>query len=181
MENNRFISFNNSTVFYRVYGEGKTLVLIHGFAEDGNIWNGLSNQLKDNFRLIIPDIPGSGKSTILNNSQREVSIDDYAKVIFQILKKENSTTCTIIGHSMGGYITLAFANKYPDLLAGFGLFHSTAFADSEEKKQTRRKAIEFIKNNGAYAFLRTSIPSFSISSRCFSPAKRLGIEVLKNA
>lgn len=66
---------------------------------------------------------------------------------------------TLIGHSMGGYITLAFAEKYPALLNGFGLFHSTAYADSEEKKETRKKGIEFIKKNGAFAFLKTSIPN----------------------
>ncbi len=64
----------------------------------------------------------------------------------------------MIGHSMGGYITIAFAEKYPELLNGFGFFHSSAFTDDEEKKQIRLKAIEFIKKNGAEAFLKTSIP-----------------------
>jgi pimeloyl-ACP methyl ester carboxylesterase len=60
---------------------------------------------------------------------------------------------------MGGYITLAFAEKNPHLLTSFGLIHSTAFADNEEKKETRRKAINFIHQHGAYAFLKTSIPN----------------------
>ena len=65
----------------------------------------------------------------------------------------------MIGHSMGGYITLAFAEKYPELLSAFGLFHSTAFPDSEEKKINRRKSIEFIKEHGAFEFLRTTSPN----------------------
>lgn len=65
----------------------------------------------------------------------------------------------VIGHSMGGYVTLALAEKYPELLNGLGLFHSTAYADSEEKKTTRRKAIEFIQKYGAFDFLKTSIPN----------------------
>ncbi len=63
----------------------------------------------------------------------------------------------LIGHSMGGYITLAFAEKYPELVKAFGLFHSTAFADSEEKKETRRKGIKFIEQQGGYEFLKSSI------------------------
>ncbi|HEY0042602.1 MAG TPA: alpha/beta hydrolase, partial [Flavisolibacter sp.] len=62
----------------------------------------------------------------------------------------------LIGHSMGGYVTLAFAEKYPTALNAFGLFHSTAFADSEEKKETRRKGIAFIEEHGAYEFLKTA-------------------------
>ena len=68
-----------------------------------------------------------------------VSIEDYADCISALLVHENITNCTMLGHSMGGYITLAFAEKYPDLLDGFGLIHSTAFADSEEKKKTVKK------------------------------------------
>ena len=65
----------------------------------------------------------------------------------------------MIGHSMGGYIALAFAEKYPDTLNSFGLFHSTAFADSEEKKTIRCKGIKFIEQQGGYEFLKTSIPN----------------------
>ena len=69
----------------------------------------------------------------------------------------------MIGHSMGGYITLAFAEKYPEMLRAFGLFHSSAFADDEEKKETRRKAIKSIRENGPAAFFnreRTCIKRF---------------------
>jgi pimeloyl-ACP methyl ester carboxylesterase len=65
----------------------------------------------------------------------------------------------IIGHSMGGYITLALAAKYPDLLQGFGLFHSTAFADSDEKKTARRRSIEFMQTHGSDEFIRQSTPN----------------------
>ncbi len=158
MENIQSTKYNNSTIFYRVSGQGKTVVLLHGLGEDGNIWNDLAVELVENFKVITPDIPGSGKSGILNDEEKEVSIDDYAKVMVHILEKENITICTIIGHSMGGYITLAIAEKYPDILNGFGLFHSSAFADNGEKKQARLKSIEFLKTNDSAAFLKTSIP-----------------------
>jgi pimeloyl-ACP methyl ester carboxylesterase len=76
-----------------------------------------------------------------------------------LLQQEDISCCTMLGHSMGGYITLAFAEKYPGLLDGFGLIHSTAFADTEEKKQTRERGIAFIDQHGAHAFLKTSIPN----------------------
>ena len=65
----------------------------------------------------------------------------------------------LIGHSMGGYITLAFASRYPDYLSAIGLFHSSAFADSEDKKETRKKGIEFIRAHGAFEFLKNSTPN----------------------
>ena len=158
MESNQFIPFKNSTLFYRVSGQGKIVVLIHGFGEDGNVWKEIEAKLKTNFQVIIPDVPGSGKSTLLKNGDSEISIDDYAEAIVHILKNESVSKCTVIGHSMGGYITLAIAEKYPGILNGFGLFHSTAFADNEEKKQTRLKSIDFIQTHDALSFLKTSTP-----------------------
>ena len=167
MQKNQVIQYKNKSIHYRVIGKGRPIVLIHGFAEDGNIWKGLIKYLQNNFLLIVPDLPGSGKSEMLDGN---VSIEDYAEVIKTILDKElpkvsptggdlERAVASLIGHSMGGYITLAFAEKYPDLLNGFGLFHSSAFADDDEKKQTRQKAIDFIIAKGSHSFLRTSIPN----------------------
>jgi len=160
----KFIKYQNKNIHYRVSGKGKAVVLLHGFAEDGNIWNELAEELQNDLYVIVPDIPGSGQSEMLDGENiiptgRQVSIEDYAEVIKVILDKEIIAGCAIIGHSMGGYITLAFAKKYPEMLNRFGLFHSTAFSDDEAKKQNRLKAIDFIKANGAYAFLRTTIPN----------------------
>ncbi|MBC7888839.1 MAG: alpha/beta hydrolase [Ferruginibacter sp.] len=149
------ISYQKSTVSYRVTGEGKTVVLLHGFAEDSNIWDNQVAFLKNRFRIIIPDIPGSGHSQLIPNA----NIETYAEIIKLILDAEEAgRLVTLIGHSMGGYITLAFAEKYPQYLDSFGLFHSSAFADNEEKKQARAKSIDFINVNGSNAFLKTSIP-----------------------
>lgn len=135
-------------------------MLLHGFGEDGEIWSRQAEYLKEHFYLVIPDLPGSGTSMQLaaDSSQLAIGMDDYADVIKSILDEEKITGCTMLGHSLGGYITLAFAEKYPSSLSAFGLVHSSAFADSEEKKSARKKSIAFIKNNGAYEFLKTSIP-----------------------
>lgn len=150
------ITYQSSSIFYRSIGKGRPVVLLHGFGEDGEIWNHQVEYLKEHFHLIVPDLPGSGKSQVVSGDS-EVGMEDYAEVVKAILDEEKITECVMLGHSLGGYITLAFAEKYSSSLNAFGLVHSSAFADSEEKKAARRKSIEFIKNNGAYEFLKPSI------------------------
>lgn len=155
------ILFQNKKIFYRTEGKGKPVLLLHGFGEDGNIWNKQIKILKKNYCLIIPDLPGSGQSEMLDG---KCTMKNYAEVVKAIadeiiLKKENQNQFCLIGHSMGGYITLAFAEKYPETLNSFGLFHSSAFADDGQKITIRKKAIDFIRNNGTEAFLKTSIPN----------------------
>lgn len=112
--------------------------------------------LQSNYHLIIPDLPGSGASELIR--EEGTDIETYADCIRHILDEENISTCVMIGHSMGGYITLSFCEQFSDRLLAWGLFHSTAYADTEEKKLTRKKAIEFILQHGSGAFLQTSIP-----------------------
>ena len=165
------IIFKNKKIFYRAEGKGKIVMLLHGFAEDGNIWNYQFKKLKENFLVITPDLPGSGLSEMLEG---KIFIEDYADVVKAIadaeLINEKQNQFTLIGHSMGGYITLAFAEKYPELLNTFGLFHSTAYADDDAKKEIRRKGIEFIKNNGVDLFIKnTSANLFSEKTKKGKP------------
>ncbi len=141
---------------YHTYGSSPTLLLLHGFAEDSSVWDGQVKFLCDHFRLIVPDLPGTGNSPLID--KENVSLTDYADYIKAIIDKEKAEKFTMIGHSMGGYITLAFAEKYPDKLNAFFLFHSSAFADDAEKIATRRKGIAFIYENGPEAFLKATIP-----------------------
>lgn len=165
------VSFRNKKISYKVEGTGNPVILLHGFAEDGRIWNYQVENLKKNYRLIIPDLPGSGKSEMLEG---EVLLSDYAEAIKAIADEEidsaNEKQFTMIGHSMGGYITLAFAEKYPELLNGVGLFHSSSFADDEQKKEARRKGIDFIKKNGPELFLKNATPNlFSEKTKAEAP------------
>lgn len=162
MEEKSF-QYNGSTIYYRITGQGKPVIFLHGFGEDGTVWERQITALQNNYRLIIPDIPGSGKSEFMANA----NIETYAEIIKELVNIEHSQVSSngsdlkefsLIGHSMGGYIALAFAEKYPKYLNSLGLFHSSAFADVEEKKVTRKKAIEFIHEKGGAAFLKTSIP-----------------------
>lgn len=164
---NKEILFQNNKVFYRVIGTGKPVLLVHGFGEDGEVWQNQVAFLQDKFQLIIPDLPGSGRSSMdLSTNSGPWTMDRFAEMIKGIADQESLKTFTLIGHSMGGYITLAFAEKYPSYLNGFALFHSTGKADSEEKKEVRKKGIAFIREHGAFEFLKTSVPNlFSAISR----------------
>src|SRR5689334_5233536 len=128
---------NNAEIFYTVEGEGLPVVLLHGLPLNSNIWDQQVDFLKDRCKLIVPDIPGSGKSVFEKREPEAITIEYYASCIHALLQHENVNSCLMLGHSLGGYITLAYAEKYPEFLKGFGLIHSTAFADSEERKQMR--------------------------------------------
>lgn len=164
--------YNNATISYRKIGEGKVVVLLHGFGEDSTIFTKQISFLQNYCTLIVPDLPGSGKSEMLVNginlavtnneiipTNYQVQITDYANCIYALLEQEKIDSCIMLGHSMGGYITLAFAEKFANKLSAFGLIHSTAFADSEEKKNNRKKGIELVENYGAYSFLKNTINS----------------------
>jgi pimeloyl-ACP methyl ester carboxylesterase len=183
----------SSTVFYRTEGPGNTslptranlsaptrdteaaipLLLLHGFAEDGTIWNGQVEYLKKNHPILVPDLPGSGRSSLLSGP---TSMEELADAIKAVLDAEGVGQAVLIGHSMGGYIALAFAAKYPERLRACGLFHSTAYPDTEEKKAARRKGIDFIRKSGSAPFIRQSIPNlFSETSRKEHPRMVAGL------
>ena len=164
--------YKDATISYELTGNGlPVVVLLHGFGEDSGIWAEQINFLQNHCTLIIPDLPGTGSSSF-KDAQNASSIECYAAIIADLLKHENITSCVLLGHSMGGYITLAYAEKYTSTLKGFGLIHSTAFADSEEKKQTRQKGIAIMEEYGGYAFLKNTTPNlFSARYKMQYPEK----------
>lgn len=146
-------------IFCKRTGNGPSVLLIHGFGEDHRVWDGIAPELENQYSLIIPDLPGTGNSPAI----LDMSIEGLAEALLPLLPSE---PIAVIGHSMGGYIALALLEKYPERLNSLGLFHSTSYADTEEKKAARRKSIEFIKQYGAFEFLKTSIPNL------FSPLSK---------
>jgi len=154
MERKEF-NFRGRRLVYRTKGSGPLVVLLHGFGEEGSVWRAQSD-LFHNHQLLIPDLPGSGDSEAIDDMSMESLADAVKELVDSIQLGER---ITLIGHSMGGYIALAFAEKYPDSLSAFGLFHSTAFPDSDEKRETRRKGIRFIQEHGAFEFLKTATPN----------------------
>ncbi|MFQ5447790.1 MAG: alpha/beta fold hydrolase, partial [Saprospiraceae bacterium] len=135
-------------------GEELPLVLVHGFCEDSRMWEEWQEFIP-NRRFISIDLPGFGCSGLVEN----LTISLMGEAIKAVLGHLAIEKCILAGHSMGGYASLAFAEKYASRLSGLCLFHSHPFADSEEKKQGRLKAIDFIKKNGHILFVRRLIPT----------------------
>jgi pimeloyl-ACP methyl ester carboxylesterase len=149
---------NGNKTGYYDEGKGPVVVLLHGFGEDATVWNEQVKVLKQQYRVITPQFPGTAQSELTPG----LSMETMAQAVQELLTSPAvgvfpEQKIVLIGHSMGGYVTLAFAEKYPELLSAWGLFHSTAVADSAEKKQVREKGIAFIQKNGAAAFIESTV------------------------
>lgn len=142
--------------FYQKIGNGNPVFLVHGFGENATIFNNQIDNLKNNSTLIVPDLPGSGNSQLCDE---EMSMELLADFINAIVEQEKFDKIILLGHSMGGYLTMAFAEKYKHKLAGFGLIHSSAYEDDYAKKETRKKSIKLIENDGKEVFLKAMIPN----------------------
>ncbi len=139
-----YFNYKEKKIYYRVKGKGHTLVLLHGFLENQNIWNYYSEQLSKNCKVITIDLPGHGRS---ENISEVHSMELMAEVIDELLQRLQIREYVIVGHSMGGYVSLAFAEMFPKGCKGFGVFHAHALADSTEAKINRGRAIQVVKAN----------------------------------
>lgn len=148
--------YKGQNIYYRKGGTGtQTIIFLHGFPEDGSIFDEQAAFLSNHYQILVPDLPGAGKSSF-NDQLR--SVEDFAKAIVALAQYERLENIVVLGHSMGGYMALAIEEIFPDFTKAFGFIHSTAFADSEEKKENRRKSIELMENYGSAAFVRKAIP-----------------------
>ncbi|MBW7675762.1 alpha/beta fold hydrolase [Chryseobacterium chendengshani] len=137
-------------------GKGKeTLVLLHGFMENVNIWNDMEVHLSKDFTLLKIDLPGHGKSDVLADVH---TMELMAEEVKKVVDHEELDKIHLLGHSMGGYAALAFAEKFPESLKSLTLFFSTYFADDEEKKEQRIKSYRIIKDAFAH-YVRAGIPN----------------------
>lgn len=129
---------------FETSGKGEeNLVLLHGFMENSNIWKFLEPHLSANFKIIKIDLPGHGKS---KNFGEINSMEMMAKEVEKVISYLNLVKIHLLGHSMGGYVSLAFAELFPENLKSITLFFSTFLADDEEKKEQRRKSFRIIKD-----------------------------------
>ncbi|WP_209389225.1 alpha/beta fold hydrolase [Chryseobacterium sp. RR2-3-20] len=137
-------------------GVGKEiLVLLHGFMENSSIWSDVEKNLSSDFSILKIDLPGHGKSEILAEVHTmELMADEVKKV----LDHEKIDNIHLLGHSMGGYVSLAFAEKFPESLKSLTLFFSTFLADDEQKKEQRKKSYRIIKDAFAH-YARAGVPN----------------------
>lgn len=136
-------------------GTGSTVVLLHGYCESRQVWASFIDRLDKKFRVVTLDLPGFGN---YSKPVEDFSVEAMADYVSQALTELEVVKCVLIGHSLGGYVALAVAEKYPELLLGLGLFHSTALADSEEKKENRTKMVAFQEQHGLEKFISSFFP-----------------------
>lgn len=159
--------FNNPIVHYYDYGidqlayfdTGKapvTILLIHGFGEDHTIWEKQIAFLAPHFRIIAPNLPGVHCKTLPLHHSQEPTIRNYVEVMHELMHHLHIEKYYVMGHSMGGYIGLAFADYYVNHVIGLGLIHSTTYADSDAKKASRMKVAEFLEEFGTSKYLETA-------------------------
>lgn len=156
----REMSFRRQKLAFSVQGEGPALFFIHGFGEDSRVWADFAKPFGSRYTVVCPDLPGFGQSPTLPG----VGIDDMAEAVHAIAEHLGLSDITLIGHSMGGYVSLAYAEKWPEQVRALGLFHSHPYPDSEEKKEARLKSMDFVHRNGSAPYSAQLIPGL------FAPA-----------
>lgn len=147
-------NFKNINIDFTVIGKGSAIVLLHGFLENKEMWNDIIPSLPKNRRYISIDLLGHGQTENLGYVH---TMEEQASMIRALLKSLNIRKVTFIGHSMGGYIALAFADIFPKNTKGICLLNSTAYPDNSAKKASRDRAIEAVKKTHKM-FIRISIP-----------------------
>ena len=125
-----------------------TIVLIHGHGVDASIWESIYAGLVSDGPVLCPDF-----SRMINHA----TVDGYAEDLFCQLRAGGIDNVILVGHSMGGYIALAFAEQHPEIMRGLCLFHSTAYADDESKREQRQQTIEALTTEGAIPFIEKTM------------------------
>jgi len=152
-----------------------TLVFLHGFIESREIWTDFTHDFPDSYRLFAPDLLGHGANT---SPAADYSMEAQARYVVEQLDKQQIERAIFIGHSMGGYVALALAEAYPKRVAGLCLLNSSAFADDEEKKESRDENRSFIERHGVAKFVNSSMrPLFAPTHRDTMPEE---LQLLEN-
>jgi 3-oxoadipate enol-lactonase len=156
------VNVNGIQLAYARGGKGVPLVLLHGFPLDHHLWDEVVPLLTDTFDVILPDLRGFGNSTMIDSPH---SMDDYASDIANLLDHLNIQKAAIVGHSMGGYVALAFARLYPNRVRGLGLVSSQVLADAPERKEGRYKSAADVDANGINSVVEAMAPKFTADEK----------------
>lgn len=141
-------------------GKGKqTILLLHGFGEDHGVWKNQIEFLSAHYRIIAPNLPGVHCKPLAIHHSQAPSIRMYVEVLHELMHHLGIEQYFIVGHSMGGYIGLSFADDYINHVQGLMLLHSTTYEDNEAKKMSRMKVAEFIQEWGVSKYLETATPN----------------------
>ncbi len=153
---NYSVTIDGKKLNYNVFGQGNVVVLLHGYLETKELWDEVAQKLSEKYQVICPDLPGQGESEVLPGQ----TVESMAGSVNGLLKYLKIEKANLFGHSMGGYVTLAFAELFPENLEKFGLLHSHPFADSPEKKEQRLQEIDLVKKGRREMIIRYSVPGY---------------------
>lgn len=156
------VKVNGIELAYTRRGKGTPLVLLHGYPLDRHLWDEVVPLLEDTFDVIIPDLRGFGESTTVDTPY---TMEDYASDIAGLLDQLGIQKAAIAGHSMGGYVALAFARLYPERISGLGLVSSQASADPPDRKEGRYKSAAEVSEKGIGGVVETMAPKFTSDAR----------------
>ena len=154
------IGINGIELAYTRRGKGNPLVLLHGYPLDHHLWNDVVPLLEDSFDLILPDLRGFGESTTVDTPY---TMDDLASDITGLLDQLGIQKAAIAGHSMGGYVALAFARLHPDRISGLGLVSSQVLADAPDRKEGRYKSAAEVADKGISGVVEAMTTKFASS------------------
>lgn len=131
-------------LYFEVEGKGKSFVFLHGFLENHLIWNNLRKNLEKDAQIVTIDLPGHGNSAVMDET---ATMETMADAVIEVLDELNIAQATFIGHSMGGYVTCALADLYPERVENIVLINSSTLPDDDAKKNQRLRACETAKKN----------------------------------
>lgn len=163
------INVNDIQLAYTRRGKGTPLVLVHGYPLDHHLWDEVVPLLEDQFDLILPDLRGFGES---NTVDAFYTMEDYASDIAGLLDHLGIQKAAIAGHSMGGYVALAFVRLFPERVGGLGLVASQVLADPEERKQGRYTSAAEVAEHGISSVVETMTPKFTADAKLQAFARK---------
>jgi len=142
-------------IIFEKRGSGQPLILIHGFCESKEMWITFSKELAKTHTVYAIDLPGITDHHI---PKELTTLENVAVIIHDWMEDNHIHNPIVIGHSLGGYVTLALAELMGSGLKAIGLFHSTALSDNNDKRKTRNNTITFIKKHGVDKFIDSFVP-----------------------
>lgn len=163
------VDFNKGTIHYKVEGQGPAIVFLHGFMENARIWRPYLPKLVSKFKVIRINLPGHGKSSVFSQMH---TMELMAEGVRAVLDNERVERAMFVGHSMGGYVSLAFAESYSDRVSGLVLFSSTCFEDTPERKSDRDRAIKAADAH-KMKFITSVIPNLFFERSGSKASKRI--------
>lgn len=164
------VNINGIELAYERRGKGTPLVLLHGYPLDHHTWDILATKLEDTFDVILPDLRGFGKSTTVDTPY---TMEDIASDVAGLLDHLGINKAAIAGHSMGGYVALAFAKRYPERVSGLGLVSTQTPADPQDRKEGRYKSAADVAEKGIDGVVETMTPKFTPDEKLQGSAREI--------